>query len=461
MTATKAPPRATRAAPAEAASGASAGAVAFAQLLKIESDARRARSTEEIDALLVNEGRRLARARQVFVMTLGHGSAKLEAATGMASIDRSIPIVRWIEDLAARIRRGSDGPLEVTLPDRADPADALTHDYPFRHVLWEPLWPHQGAASVGVLYLRETPWTETDRAITARLAEAVGHARAFLQLAPHRRLLPRWRPAIAVLAGVAVLALLAVPVPMSVLAPLEIAPRNAEVVAMPQDGIVQQVVVRPSGRVQEGAPLVRLIDTVQRSRADVAEREVAVAEARLEKAISLAFTDPRGRQELGIARAELALKRAEAQYARDMLAQTEIKARSAGIAIFSDPKDLEGKPLTTGDRLMLIGRENDTELKISLPVADSIVLRPGLKVRAFLDSDPLAPVEAALAHIDYQVRVDDQQIASYRLTAHASGSAVGLKLGSRGTAQILGDPVPLIVYLFRRPLTALRQWVGL
>lgn len=451
-------------APATNSGDATAGAatLAFAQLLKIESDARRASSAEEIDALLVNEGRRLARARQVFVLEISQGRPHLIAATGMAHVDRSTPMARWIEEATARIiaTGAAASSTELSLSELADPADELTLTYPFRHALWQPLWSFRGKPRLGALYLREVPWTETDRAITARIGESTGHAREFLKLAGRRRPSFRWRPATAVMCALATLALMFVRVPMSVLAPLEVVARNAEVVAMPHDGTVRDVLVRPSDAVQAGMPVVRLVDMIQRNRSEVADREVAVAEARLEKSSSLAFTDPRGRHELGIARAELALKRAEAQHARDMLGQTEIKARTSGIAIFSDPKDLEGKPLSTGERLMLVGRESDTEFRISLPVADTIVLRPNLKVRAFLDSDPLAAVEGSLAHIDYQVRVDDQQIASFRLTAHLKEPAASLKLGSRGTAQILGDPVPLAVYLLRRPLAAMRQWLG-
>ncbi len=452
----------TEAAEPKVGASTNVGALAVAQLLKIESDARRAKTAAEIDALLVSEGRRLVRARQVFIVEFDSGSPRLRAATGIPSIDRSSPMARWIEDVTSRILRSSDGASrrQFQLPRHANPADALTREYPFQHVLWEPFWSNRGAAFAGALYLREVAWTETDWAITSRLAESFGHARAFLEASSNKRRHLTRRPVILVLWCVLSVGLLAIRVPMSVLAPLEIAPRDAEVVSMPQEGIVQRMLVRPSSPVHAGMPLARMVDTVQRNRAEIAEREVAVAEARVEKATSLAFTDPRGRQELGIARAELALKRAEAQYARELLAQTVINARSSGIAIFSDPKEIEGKPLATGERLMLVGRERDIELRISLPVADSIVLRPGLKVRAFLDAAPLSALEGALAHIDYQVRIDDQQIASYRLTANVSQPTQQIKLGSRGTAQILGDPVPLAVYLLRRPLIAARQWIG-
>ncbi len=252
-----------------------------------------------------------------------------------------------------------------------------------------------------------------------------------------------------------------IPVPISVLAPVEVVPRNADVIAMPIEGIVQKILVRPNEEVAAGTPLVKIMDTVQRNKAEVAEKEVAVVAARVEKATSLAFSDPRGRQELGIARAELALKLAELEYARDILGQTVVTAIQPGIAVFSDPKDLVGKPLGIGDRLMLIAREGDAELKIALPAADSIVLTPGLPVKAFLDSDPLTAAAAEVSHVDYQARIDEAQIATYRVTARLKQGTQRLQLGSRGTAQILGERAPLFLYFFRRPLTALRQWGAL
>ena len=435
---------------------------AFAHILKIESDARRAVSVRELDALYTNESRKLLRSRQAFVVEYDNKAGRVVAMTGIAVVDRSTPMVLWVERMFKLMARQADitTRIEFELPGYAAADDALTRDYPFRHVMWQPMWSPSPEIKVGTFFMREKPWVDADGKIAVRLGETFGHARTLLS---RGRLGRRWKMSRRYwLAGALGLCLLGlVPVPISVLAPVEVVPRNASVVAMPIEGLVHKVLVAPNVRVAKDAPLVRLVDTVERNKAAVATREVSVARARVEQANILALSDPRGRQELGLARAELALRVAEERYARDLLERTVFRAESAGITVFSDPREIEGKPLGAGERLMLIARENEAEFKISLPVADSIVLRPGLRVKAFLDSDPLNAVEAEISHVDYQVRVDEQQTASYRVTARIKQETAAVTFGARGTAQIQGERAPLFIYLLRRPLTALRQRIGL
>ncbi|MGE3775431.1 MAG: HlyD family efflux transporter periplasmic adaptor subunit [Gammaproteobacteria bacterium] len=459
---TSSEPRQRAAANVAGMSGETTRLQAFAQMLKIESEARRARSAAELDALAVNDGQRLLRSRQAFVVEHGRRGCRVAAASSLTVMDATSPMIDWVIAIVRRLGKEKElaQQTEFSLPGYAPADDELTRQYPFRDVLWQPLWSPTGRSCVGVLYFRHAPFNEAERSIAARLAETFGHARALLAATGVRvsSTRPRWLVTVSAALLVAVVG--AIPVPIAVLAPLEVSPRDADVVAMPVDGIVDKVLVRPNATVSAGTPLIRIQDTVLRNRAEIAAREVEVAAARLEKATSLAFSDMRGREELGIARAELALRRAEHAYARELLDQTLVKAERAGIVVFSDPRELEGRPLTTGDRLMLVAREGDVELKISLPVADSIVLKRGLPVKGFLDSNPLDPVGARITSIDRHVRVDETQVASFRVTARLVDEAARLTIGARGTAQIQGERAPLALYLFRRPLTYVRQWIG-
>ena len=121
-----------------------------------------------------------------------------------------------------------------------------------------------------------------------------------------------------------------------------------------------------------------------------------------------------------------------------------------------------GKPLPVGEKVMLIADPAAVELKIDLPVADSVVLAPGTRVKAFIDADPLHPIEAAVVHIDYQAKLSDTGVAAYRMIAALGDQAAAPpQLGVRGTAQLYGPTAPLAVFLLRRPLSTLRQWAGL
>ena len=123
---------------------------------------------------------------------------------------------------------------------------------------------------------------------------------------------------------------------------------------------------------------------------------------------------------------------------------------------------LLGKPVTVGERIMLIGDPARAEVAMDVSVSDAIALEPGGRVKIFLDSDPLHPREAAITAADYLARVRPGNLLAFRVSAKLSDSSRPLpRLGTRGTAQLYGDKVMLAFYLFRRPFSALRQWIGL
>lgn len=438
-------------------------ASAFVNLLRIESEARRAPSIRDLDGLFVNDARKLLRVRQAVLVDVTSRSPVVVAMSGLPVVDRTTPMVRWLESLAATMSKEQslDRVVVFELPGYAPPHEALTREYPFRFCVWQPFWSPAGRNTLGSLLFSDVPLVDADMSVALRLGETFGHARDGLIARGKRTPASKHRRRLWLLAAGVVSLASWLPVPLSVLAPLEVAPRNAEVVAAPIAGIVKSVLVSPNAAVKAGAPLAEFIDVEQRNRVAVVEQEVAVAAARAEKATSLAFTDVRGRQEMGLARAELALKQAELVYARQMLAQTVLRAERDGIAVFSDRRDLEGRPFGIGERLMLIARERDAEIKVFLPVSDSIVLKSGLRVKAFLDSDPLNAIEAKIAHLDFQARLDPSKTAVYLVTARIEDGRAVPPLGTRGTAQIIGERAPLFLFVLRRPLAALRQRLGL
>ena len=102
------------------------------------------------------------------------------------------------------------------------------------------------------------------------------------------------------------------------------------------------------------------------------------------------------------------------------------------------------------------------EISINLPVADAIVLENGTRVRLFLDADPLKSLEATLTSSSYHARPDDENILSYQVIAQfRSKEKSGVpRIGLRGTAQLFGSDVSLGYFLFRKPLSVVRQWIG-
>lgn len=442
---------------------------ALLALLRVEQEARDATNERELILLMVNETRKLTRARQIFIAMPGPtGALQIEGVSSIPVIDRDAPLVAFFERLAREAASGVKaldiGPLEMPEEGEDEAADA----YPFRKLVWVPLRHGNGPLRGALILAREDAWTDKELIIARRLAQTYAHALRALKgrdplslLSLHHLLnAHRWHAfALAVVFAL----LLFVRVPISALAPVEIRPRDPFVVAAPIDGVIENIIVGPNQKVAKGDVLVKLADTTLRNRYEVAAREVQVAQARLKQSNQIAFSDPRGMHEIGIARAELALKLAERDFARDLLDKTEIKAERPGLAIYSDKHELIGKPVAVGERILEVADSSSIEARIELPVSDAIALSPGAAVRLFLDSDPLKPWKATVLRADYKAKVGENDTVAFRVIADIEPDSGGAmpRLGVRGTAQVSGDDVTLGFYLFRRPITALRQWIGL
>ncbi len=474
-------PKANMAAPAAVSIAPSgqpdaAAKAGLAALLKFEQAAREAETVDALLALAANEARQLARARQVFMVASVRGSTKpiVRAVSSISQVDRQAPLLQMVERIARPMLRAaqadgrSGGAREYRLDGLVDRArdGGIADTYPMRELIFVPIFSRQGRLFGGLVLAREIAWREADMIIAKRIAGTVGHAWQALdpRLGRRARFGRRWLWGLTAVASLA--ALMLIPVPMSGLAPFEIVPREPVVVAAPIAGVIDAVVVEPNAKVAKGDVLVRFNDIELRNKFDVAARELRVAEARLKRASQLSFSTLDGRRELAIAAAERDVRVVERDFARDMLAKANIRADRDGIAVFADKKDLVGKPVKTGERLMQLADPQRVFVHMNVPVSDVALLETGADVRLYLDSDPLNPVKAKLVRADYEARAHTGDTVSFRAWAEivpgGDGAVAALpRFGARGTAQVFGDDVALGLYLFRRPITAVRQWLGL
>ncbi len=417
-------------------------------------------------AIHPHAARLVTRSQQILVFGPGpRDRLRIEAISAVTTVDRSSPLVVGMEAIIATLGRsdGLEKTREFDVGAFAQASGGLSASYPLAKLLWLPYLDLKGKVIGGALHARTTPWTGPEIAIAEHIAGSVSRSLLAVRSAGRSWHWTVWFNRRR-LAGIALLLLLLmlVPVPMSALAPLEVVPRDPFIVTAGTEGVVQTVHVDPNAEVKAGDVLVTLEDTVLRNRYEIAEQEVGVAEASLKKAKQLAFVDARGRHDLATAEAELTVRRAERDYAREMLERAIIRADRPGVVLLESKRDLIGRPVATGEKLMEIVDPSAVLLNIDLPVADAVVLDPGAEVTAFLDSDPLHPVSAKLVRSDYRARMHDQQLLAFRLVAEASGDTAGkLRLGVRGTAQVFAGKVSLGLYLFRRPLQAARRWIGL
>ncbi len=433
------------------------------RLLQIEADVRSLSRETELTFHIVNETRRVVAFRQAFLIT-NPDVPRVEAISSISLVDRNVPLVRWVEAIVRSLVKdvGSAKVTEFSLPAYGDSDPAQTADYPFPYLVWIPLLDRNGKAFAGLLLAREKPWREAEISLAERLGDAYAHA--WLALTgrlvwrkTRRRAWMRWFWPTALIATVVAGQ---VPVPLTTLAPAEVVADGSVIVASPLRGVIDTIDVQPNAMVEAGQVLFNLVDTELRNRYELAEQAVLVAQAQSRKALQSAFVDPRSKRDLAVAEAELDLAEAERDYARELLDRTVVIARKAGVAIFSDADDWSGRPVTTGERVMEIADHSRVKVRAELAVDDAIALTENSRVRVFLDADPLNAIEANLESASFRAEPTPDGRLAYRVDAKFVGDHVP-RIGMRGTAQLYGESVPLYFFLFRKPISAVRQSLGL
>ncbi|MEO1067090.1 MAG: hypothetical protein AAFW47_06910, partial [Pseudomonadota bacterium] len=96
-----------------------------------------------------------------------------------------------------------------------------------------------------------------------------------------------------------------------------------------------------------------------------------------------------------------------------------------------------------------------------LAVDDSIALERGADVRLFLDADPLNPLRGMVEYASYHAEPTPAGGLAYKVDVRLTDEGRLPRIGHQGTAQLYGDTVSLGFFLFRRPLSAARQYLGI
>ena len=430
-------------------------------LFEVERRARAAGFLRDLRYIAANEVRGVVDYRHAAVFEPAAGGWHVTALANVPAVDRNTPYVQWLERVFAAAPAG-DGAVTVAPSEMPEWERQTWADLSPPSALLVPLAPPDGEASAWLWVAREARFAESERFLLEHVGEVFGHAWVGLALRRRRgaRRLPKGR-ILWLAAAIALAAVLAVPVRLTALAPAEIVADDPTIVAAPMDGVVEQVLVEPNAQVEAGQPLVRLEDLEARNRFEVAKEQLEVAQARYDKVKQEAFGTSESRARLATLEAKVELRRTELRFARRMLDKVVLKADHAGLAIFDDREKWAGKPVRTGERILQIADPDAREVRVRLPVSDSIVLRDLAPLKLFLDARPLDPVSGEVVRAAYEPVLTAKDRMIYRVTARLTEDRPDLRIGLRGTARIDGPRVSLAYYLFRRPVTALRQTLGM
>jgi Biotin-lipoyl like/HlyD family secretion protein len=431
--------------------------------IQLTSRAMGAAKPADLQFIIANETIQLAHYRQAaFFNSSLNKKPILNTASGLVSVAENSPYSVWLNRFAKTFPNTA-GCHRINFADaKPEHADGW-HEWLPEHLLVIPLL-HDNLLYGHAMYAREQVWSDNEVAQLVYLHGSYSYCMAALSKKTHSfgRALFNWLNLKSLgIAGLLLAALMLVPVRLSTLAPAEVIALNAFSVAAPQEGVVHAFAVQPNSNVKTGDLLFTLDDTSIMNRFEVASKALSTAKADALVAEQRAFDDVKGKAELAGAIGRMREKEAELASIKALMARVEIRAERDGIAVFSDTNDWIGRPVQTGERVMQIANPADAGLLMWLPVKDALNIDTGAPMKLFLHTDPLHPISAKLQQTSYQASVSPENVSSYRLKGAFNETKALPRIGLRGTARISGEWSVLGYYLFRRPLSATREWFGL
>ncbi len=434
----------------------------------IEARARAANSVAELGFSMANDCYELLGFRQALVFAGDGADAALLTVSGLARPPEDSPYLVWLKRAWPWLQRqwaGQPGWLVMPPESPALPPGLLDG--------WHEWWP-QGAFALELrcrtgetlgwlCFLLDQPPTGEQAQALQHLSQTWSYCWEMLAGKPRPSLRTRWQQVTRSRRRwllLALLLLLLVPVRQTALAPAEVIALDARAVSAPLDGVIKTIHVRPNSAIKAGQLLFSLDETTLKSRLQVAQQSVAVADAELMVATQKAFDSLQSKGELALLGGRAHEKRAELAAVQSQLSRIDVAATHDGVAVFGDPDDWLGRPVTTGERIMLLANPELPGVLVHLPVADAIALDSGAAMKVFLTVKPLSPLDAHITETSYQSVLSPENVASYRLRGSFERIGKDIRIGLRGTAKVYGGWVPLGYYLFRRPLATLREWSG-
>ena len=237
--------------------------------------------------------------------------------------------------------------------------------------------------------------------------------------------------------------------------------KNPFIVTSSFDGVVKKIEVNNNDKINLGDLLVRLEDTDLLNNYNLAKQSLAVAEKELLRTRQSSFTNNEEKSKLAELEAQVDLKKVELNSSKEKLQNSKIYSEKQGIAIVGRKADWQGKPVEVGEKILIISDPKNVEFLIWLPVKDSIIIKENSEVKVFLDINPIKPLAGRLLRASYEPELSPEEVLSYKIVSSLEKDQEIPRIGLRGTAKIYGSKVTLFYYLFRKPITFVRQLIGI
>lgn len=455
------PPQAKGTDMAEPRSDASSPAKLLAVINRLNIKAFGSPTQQALIFLILNDTAQVLPYDRAALWSLERGERKLRGVSGQANFSSTSELAQQWNTVVQALK-------DPHVPQVVD-SDAIFRDHETLRTItdslsgtsiyWLPLTT-DGDAPAGLWLERwnNKAWKPQDEEVLNYLKQ--GYAVAWDRFLSKNRFREWLRTRYAYVAIGALLLSFLIRVPLRIVAPCEVVPNDPILVTAPLDGIISEMVVNPGEEVSEGDILFEYDKRVPLQELKIAQKQVQIIESELNRAMTQGVSDDGTLADFAVFELKLQKEKLVLDLAEYHASQLTVMSPDEGVVMLDNPDDWRGKPVSVGERVLMIGDPANTKVKIWVAEDDNVILDPEKAVKVFLNINPEISREASLSHVASFTSVSERQIPGFEAEAHWLEKQEDIKMGLKGNAILYGDNVSLFYYVFRKPWAYLRALLG-
>ena len=437
--------------------------IKIARLIGLEKKSREARTQDELNFVVVNETRQIFDfVNSYLLLKTPTDKYHVKAVSDLATVDRTAPLVTFVENIINDQKNTNLKEIQNLEVDKISRSLKIKKPKNIPdNILLIPIFSPQRGLQGFLITTRNEKFNDNEVELARHLSLTYGHAyNTFLTDFSIKDFLKKnftgKRSWIIILS---IIFILIIPIKITSTAPVEVVPKNPRLITAPFDGVVKNIIVNNNDKINSGDLLIQIEDTDLKNSFNLAKQSLQVAEKELLRSRQFSFSNNEEKARLAELMAQVDLKKAEVESTSERLNNSKIYADKDGIAIVDQKNNWQGRPVSVGEKIITIANPEKVEFLIWLPVKDSLIIKENTDVKVFLDINPIKPLKGKLKRASYQSSLSPEEVLSYQISASFEGEEIP-RIGLRGTAKIYGSRVTLFYYLFRKPITFVRQLIG-
>lgn len=249
--------------------------------------------------------------------------------------------------------------------------------------------------------------------------------------------------------------------PLRIVAPCDVVPKNPIVVSAPINGVIAEVMITPYQNVEKDQPLVAYDRRIVEEELNLARQQVLIITSELNRTKLQAMTDPAIRQEIEILKSRLDQEKIRVDLAEYRVSKLAINAPVGGTAVIDDPDAWRGRPVVIGEKILTIVTPGSVKIRVWLPVDDNIDFDFNHPVKVILHALPDSSKTADLKYVGRTVVNDPRGGPVILAEAQFRAPSAEIKAGLKGSAVLYGHKVRLAYWVMRKPLATFRRLFGI